>query len=364
MRNFIITENQLSLLLNFLNPISKENIHEVAKDEDFDEGHPVYRYKSVKVLPDKYNPNKIGTVFFNGPVFGKTEYIIPERDRNVIFKGPLGEFTIHSGIIKSNGSSPYIFGNDLIDTIFYEKFSKLMKPLVSDVDFSSSDVRNALKMAFTEFWRPEDKEFSEGLRGIHTIGEKTGNDYEDWSIMNYFDTKQEVKSLINKKWKEDGTGDKIEWLSNIFKTDDDFLKKLLDIQWNSIKNGIKNESDAIKSIIDYLNKKGINVEVEYYPPGHKKDRKEGIDFTLKPENKDSFTIQVKPLTKIEETFNNKIKVHTYGMKNLYKANPKLDFIVYSVGPNFFFFRNSNYEVSEDGKTVIHNDNPIEILDIK
>jgi hypothetical protein len=205
-----------------------------------------------------------------------------------------------------------------------------MKPSVSDVDFSSSDVRNALKMAFTEFWRPEDKEFSEGLRGIHTIGEKTGNDYEDWSIMNYFDTKQEVKSLINKKWKEDGTGDKIEWLSNIFKTDDDFLKKLLDIQWNSIKNGIKNESDAIKSIIDYLNKKGINVEVEYYPPGHKKDRKEGIDFTLKPENKGSFTIQVKPLTKIEETFNNKIKVHTYGMKNLYKANPKLDFIVYAL----------------------------------
>jgi hypothetical protein len=369
MRNFIITENQLSLLLNFLNPISKGNIHEVVKDENFNEGTPVYRYKEVKVKPMDFRPNEIGTVFFNGPVFGKTEYKIPDRDRDVIFKGPQGEFRIHSSLIDSKGNSPYILGYKLSpNSRLYNQLYDLMP--VSDDVFSSSDVRNALKMAFggTKFWRPDTDEFSEGLRGIHTIGEKTGNDYEDWSIMNYFDTKDSVKSLLNKRWKkeeEEWSGDKIEWLSEIFKKNDDFLKKLLDIQWESIKSGMKTESNTMKNIKDFFNKKGISVEFETYPPGHKTDRWSGIDFTIILENGKRFTIQVKPLTKFEETFNNKIKVHTYGMKNSYKTNPKLDFIVYNAGPNFFFFRNSNYEVSKDGRTVIHNDPFIyDISDLK
>jgi hypothetical protein len=363
MVNFIITEGQLNSLLYFLSTISKKNIHEVVKDKEFDGGHPVYRYKSIKVTPNKYNPNKVGTVFFNGPFFGKTEYIIPERERNVIFKGPQGEFTIHSSLIHSNGISPYIFGNDFINTEYYEKFDSLITPSVTKIEFSSSDIRNALKIAFNDFWKPEDTEFSEGIRGIYTIGEKTGNDYEDWSIMNYFDTKDEVKSLISKKWNEEGSGDKIEWLVNNFKKNDVFLKKLLEIQWNSIKNGIRNESNAIKSIVNYLNQKGIKVDVEYYPPGHKKDRQNGIDFTLKLKNGSNITIQVKPLTKIENFLNNKIKVHTYGMKNFYKSIPNLDLIVYSDDSNFICFRNKNYEVTQDGRIVIHNESPIDISEI-
>jgi len=365
MRNFIIKEGQLNLLLNFLSSF-KSNIHEVAKDDNFDEGHPVYRYKDIKVRPNKWYPNKVGLIFFNGPVFQETEYETPERDRNVIFKGPEGELTIDSSLIKTsdNGKSIFLVGNDFIGSEYYKKFSDMMTPTTSNLDFSSSDINDALKIAFNEYWKPEDREFSEGLRGIHTIGEKTGNEIEDWSIMNYFDTKKEVKSLIDQKWKKDGFGDKIKWLSNIFKTDDKFLEKLLEIQWNSIKNGIKTENEAILSIVNYLKGKGIEVDVEYYPPGHKKDRREGIDFTLRPKNKNSFTIQVKPLKKFEITDNNKIKIQTYGMKDWYKSLPKLDYIVYSDSPNFFFFRNSNYGVFKDGSTVIHNDAPIDIAEMK
>jgi hypothetical protein len=365
MKNFIITEGQLNLLLNFLNT-SKGHIHEATKVDNFDKGLPVYQYKNIGVKPDEWNPKKVGLIFINSLVFGKkTEYEIPEEDRNVIFKGPQGDFTIHSSLINktNDGKSTYLIGNDFVDSEYYKKFSDLMKPPKSNLDFSKSDINNALEIAFKDNWHPENKEFTAGVRGIHTIGEKTGTS-EDWSIMNYFDTKDTVKALINQKWKEEGFGDKIQWLSNIFKTDKEFMEILLDKQWNSIKSGFKTESDTISDILDYFENKGIKVDVVHYPPGHKIDRYGGIDFTLKPKNKKSFTIQVKPFTKIEETPFGKPKIQTYGMKDSYKSIRDLDYIVYGNTPNFFFFKNSNYDVLNNGYTVIHNDNPIEISDIK
>ena len=365
MRNFIITEGQLNLLLNFLNP-SKGYIHEATKVDNFDKGQPVYRYKNIGVVPDKWNPNKVGLIFINSLVFGEnTEYEIPEEDRNVIFKGPQGEFKIDSRLIKTSndGKSIFLVGNDFIDSEYYEKFSDLIKPSTSNLEFSKLDIQDALKMAFPDNWVEENKDFTAGVRGIHTIGEKTGTP-EDWSIMNYFDTKKEVKALIGQKWKKEGFGEKIQWLSNIFKNDDKFLKKLLDLQWDSIKSGFKTESDTISDILDYLKNKGIEVDVVYYPPGHKIDRYGGIDFTLKPKNKKSFTIQVKPFTKIQETPSGKPMIQTYGMKESYKDIPNLDYIVYGNTPNFFFFKNSNYEVLKNGSTVIHKDNPIDISEIK
>ena len=365
MKNFIITEGQLNLLLNFLNP-SKGHIHEATKVDNFDEGQPVYLYKNIGVVPDEWNLKKVGLIFINSLVFGKkTEYEIPERDRNVIFKGPQGEFTIHSSLINKtkDGKSIFLVGNNFIGTTYYNIFSDLIKPSTSNLEFSKLDINNALEIAFKDNWYPENKEFTAGVRGIHTIGEKMGTS-EDWSIMNYFDTKKEVKALINQKWKEKGSGDKIEWLSKIFKTDDEFMEKLLDKQWNSMESGIKTESDTISDILDYFKNKGIEVDVVYYPPGHKTDRYGGIDFTLKPKNKKSFTIQVKPFTKMEETPSGNPKIQTYGMKDSYKSIPNLDYIVYGNTPNFFFFKNSNYEVFNNGFTVIHKDNPIEISDIK
>jgi hypothetical protein len=238
-----------------------------------------------------------------------------------------------------------------------------MKPPKSNLEFSKSDINNALEIAFKDNWHIENKEFTAGVRGIHTIGEKTGTS-EDWSIMNYFDTKDTVKALINQKWKEEGSGDKIQWLSDIFKTDKEFMEILLDKQWNSIKSGFKTEGDVISDILNYFENKKIEVDVIYYPPGHKTDRYEKIDFTLKPKDKERFTIQVKPLRKMEKIDGGKIKIQTYGMSDSYKSKPNLDYIVYGQTPDFLVFKNSNYEVSEDGKTVTHYVKPIEISDIK
>ena len=185
--------------------------------------------------------------------------------------------------------------------------------------------------------------------------------------MNFFSTKDTVKTLINQKWEKEGFGGKIQWLSNIFKNDNEFLKELLDLQWNSIKSGFKTESDVISDILNYFKNKEIEVDVEYYPPGHKTDRYEKIDFKLTPKDKNfyllpkdkkSFTMQVKPLRKMEEIDGDKIKIQTYRMEESYKSKPNLDYIVYGKTPNFLVFKNSNYKVSKDGNTVTHNDKPI------
>jgi hypothetical protein len=285
--------------------------------------------------------------FFNGILRFKLEFDNLPDDSTIIFQDMY------------NSDNEYKYNKNEI------KISTNGTPFVSvpDDGFSKPDIDAALKMAFPKNWVEDNTEFTAGVRGIHTIGEKTGTS-EDWSIMNYFDTKDTVKALINQKWKEEGSGDKIQWLSDIFKTDKEFMEILLDKQWNSIKSGFKTEGDVISDILNYFENKKIEVDVIYYPPGHKTDRYEKIDFTLKPKDKERFTIQVKPLRKMEKIDGGKIKIQTYGMSDSYKSKPNLDYIVYGKTPNFLVFKNSNYEVSEDGKTVTHYVKPIEISDIK
>jgi hypothetical protein len=322
------------------------------------------------------------------PPISKVEFNKPEKSNNVFYytetnlktyKGK--ELRFFNGIDKLNlkrlndlpDDSTIIFEN-IYDPSIRDEYNKnririsvggtpYVKLSVSDDGFSKPDIDAALKMAFPKNWVEDNTEFTAGVRGIHTIGEKTGTS-EDWSIMNYFDTKDTVKALINQKWKKEGSGDKIEWLSKIFKTDDEFMEILLDKQWNSIKSGFKTEGDVISDILNYFKNKGIEVDVVYYPPGHKTDRYEKIDFTLKPKDKERFTIQVKPLRKMEKIDGGKIKIQTHGMSDSYKSKPNLDYIVYGKTPDFLVFKNSNYEVSEDGKTVTHYVKPIEISDIK
>jgi hypothetical protein len=335
----------------------------------------------LKVSDDPVNDKKVIT-----PPISKVEFNKSEKSNNVFYYSKIGlqgDYKFFNGIDKLNlkrlndlpDDSTIIFEN-LYDSSIRDEYKKnrikissngtpYVKLSESDDGFSKADIDAALEMAFngTDYWKPAEGDFSAGLRGIHTIGERDGTS-ESWSIMNYFDTKDTVKDLINQKWEKDGFGDKIRWLSNIFKTNDDFLKKLLDIQWKSIKSGMKTESDTIQNIKDYFNEKGINVEFETYPPGHITDRKDGIDFKIILNGK-KFTVQVKPLKADPGEFQGEpMKIKTYKMKNWYKSKKNLDFIVYNNGPNLIFFKNSNYDVSKDGSTVIHNDAPIDISEIK
>jgi hypothetical protein len=337
------------------------------------------RCYDLKVSDVPVNDKKVIT-----PPISKVEFNKSEKSNNVFYYSKIGlqgDYKFFNGIDKLNlkrlndlpDDSTIIFEN-LYDSSIRDEYKKnkirisangtpYVKLSVSDDGFSKADIDAALEMAFPKNWVEENEDFTAGVRGIHTIGEKTGTP-EDWSIMNFFSTKDTVKTLINQKWEKEGFGGKIQWLSNIFKNDNEFLKELLDLQWNSIKSGFKTESDVISDILNYFKNKEIEVDVEYYPPGHKTDRYEKIDFKLTPKDKKSFTMQVKPLRKMEEIDGGKIKIQTYRMEESYKSKPNLDYIVYGKTPNFLVFKNSNYKVSKDGSTVIHNDAPIDISDIK
>ena len=340
------------------------------------------RCYDLKVSDVPVNDKKVIT-----PPISKVEFNKSEKSNNVFYYSKIGlqgDYKFFNGIDKLNLKRL----NDLPDdsTITFEnlynpsirdeynknriRISSNSTPYVklseSDDGFSKADIDAALEMAFPKNWVEENEDFTAGVRGIHTIGEKTGTP-EDWSIMNFFSTKDTVKTLINQKWEKEGFGGKIQWLSNIFKNDNEFLKELLDLQWNSIKSGFKTESDVISDILNYFKNKEIEVDVEYYPPGHKTDRYEKIDFKLTPKDKNfyllpkdkkSFTMQVKPLRKMEKIDGGKIKIQTYRMEESYKSKPNLDYIVYGKTPNFLVFKNSNYKVSKDGNTVTHNDKPI------
>ena len=340
------------------------------------------RCYDLKVSDVPVNDKKVIT-----PPISKVEINKSEKSNNVFYYSKIGlqgDYKFFNGIDKLNlkrlndlpDDSTIIFEN-LYDSSIRDEYNKnririssnstpYVKLSESDDGFSKADIDAALEMAFPKNWVEENEDFTAGVRGIHTIGEKTGTP-EDWSIMNFFSTKDTVKTLINQKWEKEGFGGKIQWLSNIFKNDNEFLKELLDLQWNSIKSGFKTESDVISDILNYFKNKEIEVDVEYYPPGHKTDRYEKIDFKLTPKDKNfyllpkdkkSFTMQVKPLRKMEKIDGGKIKIQTYRMEESYKSKPNLDYIVYGKTPNFLVFKNSNYKVSKDGNTVTHNDKPI------
>jgi hypothetical protein len=180
--------------------------------------------------------------------------------------------------------------------------------------------------------------------------------------MNFFDTKKEVKALINKKWNDEGSGDKVEWLSSVLRDDEGFLNKLLSIQWNSIKGGFENEIKALKNLTEMLEKSGIEFEYDVYPPGHKRDRYDSIDLTLKIQGEQPMALQIKPVTKTERMPNGDIKVYTYGMTNNYKRKDDLGYILYNKGNSFIIFKNKNYYVTpaSNGTQVIHKDKPFKV----
>jgi len=338
-------------------------ISEVKKVEDFDEDYPDYAYSAIGVIPSKTNPNQIGVVFFNGPDFTLSDYREPQDSRPVYFIGSMGDFQFDSRDIHFNGKSPYVFGNKL-SNVYYDKLLPLMKSnnvAPSEGDFTSDEIRDSLKLAFPENWEEENDDFTAGLRGIHTIGERTDTNV-DWSVMNFFDTKPEVKALINKKWNSEGSGNKIEWFTSVLKNDKEFLDKLLTTQWNSIKGGFENELRALENLTEMLEKSGVEFEYDIYPPGHKRDRYDSIDLTLKIQGERPMTLQIKPVTKTEKMPNGDIKVYTYGMTNNYKRKPDLGYIIYNKGKSFIIFKNKNYYVTptSKGTQVIHKDKPFKV----
>ena len=206
-------------------------------------------------------------------------------------------------------------------------------------------IRQALKIAFEDNWLEGDDMYSPGIRGIYTIGDKTGTD-ESWSVVNYFDTKTEVQKEINKKWKNEGKGDFIYWLADVFKNDIEFMNNLVERQWESIYNGYENERKVSEILSNEL---GGNSQL--FPPGSKKDRYELIDMVINGDN-----YQIKPSSSVRKE-NGVWKVVTYGMNNKYKGK-NLQYIAYGTNDNkVYVFPNKNYNAS-DSRYVEHYEDPL------
>jgi len=224
---------------------------------------------------------------------------------------------------------------------------------------NSYDIKEALRIAFPYNWFPETDDLTAGLRNIHTIGEKIGVPEETWSIMNYFNTRA-IPKMLNEKWESENKPNKIKWLVDVFTKDKykDFFNSLLKRQWKSLSNGIETEINGINNLTQFLRDKNINFEYQTYPHGNKTDIKNSIDLTIIfPEHNKSKNIQIKPLGGLEKTKDGKIIVTTHGMKNDYKKQHGLDYILYNKDNKLVMFKNENYEVIDGGEKVIHNDNP-------
>jgi ribosomal protein S27AE len=284
---------------------------------------------------ERYYFNDVLNVPDNSPIKGKIK--LNGADGNFI----LDKNELFFDDVKHNIS---INKND-----FYKNYPEYKKTNNAEkIGITPSSIRKALSIAFPKKgdkgWFEETlgtEGITAGLRGYYTIGEKIG-DGEDWSIMNYFDTKDEIHNLLYLKYIESGEEEPIvDWLENLFKNDESFTQLLVDRQWKSISSGLKLERDSVDN---FLNKKGGG-NVKYYPHGSKMDRWFGVDVTI-----DGINYQIKPLfsyskevesfsepigasagmqTQPKQTDVTKYFVKTYGMKNYITKKSKVNKIVFS-----------------------------------
>jgi hypothetical protein len=274
---------------------------------------------------------------------------------------------------------PYIHKN-----YFYEKLYPQLNvntKLVGGI--ASKNIKEALKISFkgTPNWTDETEDMSEGVINIEpTVG---GN---NWSVMNYFDTKKTVhdrlKALISQDrnqnpeiiygddfdFEDMGILDNkeiydelvINWLSKVFKGEihADKLDDIKNIQRVSIESGLETENDAIDYIKNHPEVLGLNgiTETVMYEPGHKKDRWGGVDVQFYGDGTGPIGVQIKPLSKYNQ-IKNSVNVGSTN-KNDYKGKKDVDYLVFfnQQTNEIVVFENSNYTIS--GSSYVFDEQPI------
>lgn len=316
--------------------ILRETIKKILREES-DAQSTKYTYLTMKPytkgLTKRYYFNDLVKVPDPNPIYGKIK--IEGADGDFIFDKDYLKFDT----IKKNVSISQDNFNKL-----YPSHHKVDKS--QQIGVNSKNIKLALQKAFPEHWIPETPIFSAGLRGIYTIGDEIDDPNEDWSIMNFFDTKKEIHNLIYLRYFEDKTDKNIvDWMADVFLNDSDFTQMLVERQWQSIKNGILNEKMAIEALIGKIG----SGDVRLYQFGSKMDRFGGIDVTI-----DGLNYQIKPLSGFKKVGNQYV-VSTYGMKD-YSNKNKLDKIVFYNQNTCLVFDNENYTVP-NSYTVIFNHEP-------
>ena len=286
-------------------------------------------------MSEIFNPPQDGDVYEYDSLNKKGKWLTFQK----LNKPFLSEDGTQVSLVGSKGDYTYKVG----ETIYKSKFRD-NEAYVSN-SISSKIIRDALKISFEPYWCEEDEVYSSGLRGIYPISNKTDGD-EDWSIMNYFDTKKEINKILQNLWENDDGTDVLAWLVDKFSNDTTLVESLVERQWSSISNGFKLELDVVNILTDKFNL----TEVQLYPPGSKIDRYGGVDLTV-----NGFNYQIKPGIKTTK-IDNGVQVNTYGMKD-YQDKGELDYIMYVKNTDLILFPNHNYSVI-DSKTVIHYEPPI------
>ena len=146
------------------------------------------RCYDLKVSDVPVNDKKVIT-----PPISKVEFNKSEKSNNVFYYSKIGlqgDYKFFNGIDKLNlkrlndlpDDSTIIFEN-LYDSSIRDEYKKnrikissndtpYVKLSESDDGFSKADIDAALEMAFPKNWVEENGDFTAGVRGIHTIGEK------------------------------------------------------------------------------------------------------------------------------------------------------------------------------------------------
>ena len=304
--------------------ISREYIRRILREEV--ESMPTkFRYSTmkpfVKGATKKYYFNDIVPIPDSSPIPG-----------SIKLEGPDGNFIFSKSVLKLelDKKRMSIFQKDFnVDNPEHKTVNR-----AETTGITSKNIKSALQQAFPQYWNSENAIFSAGLRGIYTIGSKINEPEQDWSIMNYFDTKVEIHDLLYSRYTEENPDmDIVDWMTDVFQNDDDFTDELVKRQWKSIENGIINEKKAIEALIS---KKGSG-NVIVYPFGSKMDRFGGIDVTI-----DGINYQIKPLSGYK-IVDGKYVVSTYGMRD-YTSKTKLHKIVFYNGKTCLIFDNKNYSV--------------------
>jgi len=295
-----------------------------------------------------------------------------------IFNSAGESFDIPSNEIRFTikGNKPYISSSYFYREI-YPQLNVNIK-LVGGIN--SRNIRSALKLSFegTENWSEDTVDMSEGVIGIPpTVG---GN---EWSVMNYFDTKKSVHDRLQGLISQDNNtnpeiiyGDEfspgedyssaeydeliIQWLSKVFKGDihSDGLDSIKNLQKKSIESGEATENAAVEYIANNPEVIGLNsiTETVKYEPGHKKDRWGGIDAEFYGNSSSPIGVQIKPLAKYDET-KNKVSIGRSNA-NDYSNKKGVDYFVFfnERTNEVVVFKNSNYK--RNSNSYIFADEPV------
>ena len=327
---------QMKIILSekqYLKVIGKIN----EEDTRLEDKPTKYTYLSVKPwekgTTKKYFFNNVRSVSDNTPIPGKIKLV-----------GNAGEFVFDEKDLKMNLEKETISVDKwLLDKSFNLK-SDASEP--QNIGITSNNIRTALSLAFPDNWMSEDDIYSAGLRGIYTIGDKVNDESEDWSIMNYFDTKPEIHDLIYLRYREqESTENIVDWMVDLFRNDKQFTQLLVDRQWKSIENGLKLERDSVKNLLTKLK----DATITFYPHGSKMDRWYGVDVTI-----NGINCQVKPLSSYSEK-DGVYTIYTYGMRD-YSTKKLVNKMIFANDKEILVFNNKNYSVSSRSK-VIFNEPP-------